>query len=64
MLTTFLALFVRLQTNVTTQLRREEGQGLTEYALILALVVLIGSALLLTLGNDINSKIKSITDQL
>jgi Flp pilus assembly pilin Flp len=37
------------------QLRREDGQALVEYSLILALVSIAGIALLLTIGNDIKT---------
>ena len=35
--------------------RREEGQGFTEYALILALIVLVGIGAMATIGTDISA---------
>jgi pilus assembly protein Flp/PilA len=38
-----------------SQLRKEEGQGLAEYALILALIAIIAIAALIFLGSQIAS---------
>jgi pilus assembly protein Flp/PilA len=43
------------QTWLTTVLDREEGQGLAEYALILALIAVVAIAALIFLGNQVNS---------
>ncbi len=41
--------------------RREEGQGLTEYALILFLVVLVVVVAVTVLGNQLNAVFQAIT---
>ncbi|MEO7119094.1 MAG: Flp family type IVb pilin [Candidatus Limnocylindrales bacterium] len=41
-------------------LRREEGQGLAEYALILALIAVIAIAALVFLGTQISTILSSI----
>jgi pilus assembly protein Flp/PilA len=40
--------------------RDEEGQGLAEYALILALIAIVAIAALLFLGNQISSILSTI----
>lgn len=43
-----------------TALRREEGQGLAEYALILSLIAVIAIAALVFLGTQISTILSSI----
>jgi pilus assembly protein Flp/PilA len=45
---------------LTSHLREEEGQGLAEYALILALIAVIAIAALVFLGTQISSILSSI----
>ena len=45
-------------------LRDERGQGLTEYALIIALVAIVAVAALTLLGGQIDSIFGSITSEL
>ena len=45
-------------------LRNERGQGLTEYALIIALVAIVAVAALTLLGGQIDAIFGSITTQL
>lgn len=45
-------------------LRDEKGQGLTEYALIIALVAIVAVAALTLLGGQIDSIFGSITTEL
>ncbi len=52
-------LAVRLALAVVGGLRREEGQGLTEYALILALVAVVAIAALTLLGGRVTRVITS-----
>lgn len=40
--------------------RREEGQGLAEYALILALIAIVAIAALILLGTNISSILSTI----
>ena len=48
-------------TNVT---RREEGQAIVEYALILGLVVVLAIPVLLLLGPNISNKLQSVLNAL
>jgi Flp pilus assembly pilin Flp len=49
---------------LAARLRREEGQTMAEYALLLALIVIVTAAVVLTLGNKIVSVFNSVTGQL
>jgi Flp pilus assembly pilin Flp len=42
------------------QMQREEGQAMVEYTLILALVSIVGIALLTTVGKDIENVLKEV----
>ena len=44
--------------------RREEGQGLAEYALILALIAIVAIVGLVFLGSQINDQMNTIGSQL
>ncbi len=50
--------------NMMAAVRREEGQSLAEYALILGLVVVGAIAILGILGADIITELTSVTDAL
>lgn len=50
--------------NLGYLLRDERGQGLTEYALIIALVALVAVAALTLLGGQISTVFDDITTQL
>ncbi|HBW49229.1 MAG TPA: Flp family type IVb pilin [Herpetosiphon sp.] len=43
---------------------KEEGQGLVEYALILALIAIVVIAVLTLLGNNVNEKFQTVSDAL
>lgn len=51
-------------TRVVNFLRRDDGQGLTEYALILTLVAIATLAALTALGTSISSKFTQIVSSL
>jgi pilus assembly protein Flp/PilA len=51
---------VALTTWLSAVLRKEEGQGLAEYALILALIAVIAIAALVFLGTQISTILSSI----
>ena len=51
----------RLFTRVRVE---EEGQGLVEYALILALIAVVAITILGTIGTDVVSKLTSIANAL
>ena len=53
-----------LYTYLMNWLRREEGQGMAEYALIIALVAVVVIALLTTLGTTIQDTFQDIIDGL
>ena len=59
-----LSLLIDLQSRLIQALRREEGQGLAEYALILALIAAIAAAALTFLGNDITSLLSKVANSL
>ena len=48
---------------LAARLRREEGQTMAEYALILALIAVVTAAVIITLGGQISSVFNSITGQ-
>ena len=54
----------QLLGGLTARLRREEGQTMAEYALLLALIVIVTAAVVLTLGNKIVSVFNNVTGQL
>ena len=61
-----LNMLLRLLTDFRQSLavaRDETGQGLTEYALILALVAVVAIAALVLLGGDISSFLSSVAGQ-
>ncbi|HBW49226.1 MAG TPA: Flp family type IVb pilin [Herpetosiphon sp.] len=43
---------------------KEEGQGLVEYALILALIAIVVIAVLTLLGQNVNEKFQTVSDAL
>ena len=56
-----MALFTGLYLRVTDALRRdEEGQGLAEYALILALIAIIAIVALIFLGGQVSSILDTV----
>jgi pilus assembly protein Flp/PilA len=54
----FLSVLTRAQASV----RREEGQALVEYALILFLIAVVCIAVLTTLGESVKATLQSIAD--
>ena len=56
-----MALITDLYLRVMSTLRRdEEGQGLAEYALILALIAIIAIIALIFLGNQVSSVLSKV----
>jgi Flp pilus assembly pilin Flp len=49
---------------LSTSLRREDGQALVEYALIIGLVSVIAIALLSATGNSVTSLLQAVTSAL
>ncbi len=64
-------MWIRMSVSLTqmlgglaARLRREEGQTMAEYALLLALIVIVTAAVVLTLGNKIVSVFNNVAGQL
>jgi pilus assembly protein Flp/PilA len=57
-------IFVWLQRSVQRAARSEEGQGLTEYALILALIAVVAITALKFLSTKVNSELTSVATSL
>lgn len=55
---------LRLVAVAQTRVRREEGQALVEYALILALVSIVAIVFLKAMGVQVNNAFSYIKDQL
>jgi pilus assembly protein Flp/PilA len=62
--TNMLRLFIDLQNQLVRALRDEEGQGLAEYALILAFVAIVAILALTFLGVSITSILSSVAKSL
>jgi pilus assembly protein Flp/PilA len=59
-----LKLFCYIQSLAATAREREEGQGLVEYTLILALVSIVAITVLTDLGDAIVTKLQTVVDAL
>jgi pilus assembly protein Flp/PilA len=57
-------LFVRFRCGLARVMRSEEGQGLTEYALILALIAVVAIAALHYVSGGINRELTSVATSL
>jgi pilus assembly protein Flp/PilA len=55
-----LALFTRLQTFAAELVHDQRGQGLTEYALILALIAVVAIAALSVFGGKVTSVLTNV----
>jgi pilus assembly protein Flp/PilA len=55
-----LQIFTNLQVAFARMLDEEEGQGLTEYALILALIAVIAIAALTLLGGKVSDVLSTV----
>ncbi len=62
--THMISLYTKLQLALARVLDDEEGQGLTEYALILALIAVIAIAALTLLGKNVTSELSSVATTL
>ncbi len=62
--THMISFYTKLQLALARVLDDEEGQGLTEYALILALIAVIAIAALTLLGNKVTSELSSVATNL
>jgi pilus assembly protein Flp/PilA len=59
-----LFIFVRLQSILSRALNSEDGQGLTEYALILALIAVVAIVALRFLGSGVDHELSSVGSSL
>jgi pilus assembly protein Flp/PilA len=59
-----LKLFINMKLALANLLDNEEGQGLTEYALILALIAIVAIAALSFLGGKVTSVLNTIGSSL
>ena len=55
---------MRLLNKVLSWLRRDEGQTLVEYALIVGLVSIAAIVIMITMGSEIGNVFDKITDEL
>jgi pilus assembly protein Flp/PilA len=55
---------LRVKEAIQSARNREEGQGLVEYALILALVSVISIGVLTTVGTDVQGVLQDVADAL
>ena len=53
----------QLLGGLAARLRREEGQTMAEYALILALIAVVTAAVIVLLGGQISSVFNKVTGQ-
>jgi Flp pilus assembly pilin Flp len=54
----------QMLSGLAARLQREEGQTMAEYALILALIVIVTATVVVTLGGKISSVFNNVTGQL
>lgn len=59
-----LSIFTQLQVMLARVFDEEEGQGLTEYALILALIAVIAIAALTLLGGKVTSVLSTAANSI
>jgi pilus assembly protein Flp/PilA len=59
-----LKLFTSLQLVFARAMDNEEGQGLTEYALILALIAIVAIAALTFLGGKVSNDLSTVANSL
>ena len=52
----------RMFQNATSTLKKNNGQGLVEYALILALIAIVVLTALSSIGTNSNTKFEAISD--
>jgi pilus assembly protein Flp/PilA len=57
-------MLINLKNKLVSILRREDGQGMVEYALLLALIAVVVIAVLVIFGQAIAAKFTQITNSL
>jgi pilus assembly protein Flp/PilA len=63
-MTMMISCFIRLRCALYRVLNSDDGQGLTEYALILALIAVVAIAALHFLGNGVKGELTSVATSL
>ena len=59
-----LKLFINVKLAIVRMIEEEEGQGLTEYALILALIAIVAIVALNFLGGKVNDALSTVGNSL
>ncbi len=59
-----LKLFIDMKLAIARLMEDDEGQGLTEYALILALIAIVAIAALTLLGGKVTSELSTVGNSL
>jgi Flp pilus assembly pilin Flp len=59
-----LSLYIYMQTRLSSLIHEEDGQGLSEYALILVFVAIVAAAVLILLGKQISSVLNTVVNSL
>lgn len=59
-----LTLFIRVSRIITPLTEQDDGQGLTEYALMLALIALVAIVALVFLGGSAQSELSTIASSI
>jgi pilus assembly protein Flp/PilA len=59
-----LKLFINMKLAIARLMDEDEGQGLTEYALILALIAIVAIAALTLLGGKVTSALSTVGNSL
>jgi pilus assembly protein Flp/PilA len=59
-----LKLFINMKLTLARLMDEDEGQGLTEYALILALIAIVAIAALTFLGGKVTSELSTVANSL
>ncbi len=59
-----LKLFINMKLAITRLMEEDEGQGLTEYALILALIAIVAIAALHFLSSGVNNELSTVANGL
>jgi len=56
--------FLKVKNFLSNILRKQDGQGMVEYALILALIAVVSIVIIGTLGGQIKARFQDISDKL
>jgi pilus assembly protein Flp/PilA len=59
-----LKLFINMKLAMTRLMEKEDGQGLTEYALILAFIAIVAIVALQFLGNGVKNQLSTVANSI